>query len=116
MTPNAEARTWTYSILALFAEAVQVGELSTGLDILAGLNESQLVDVINISVTVLDRGMDGQKSPALPLVYQTSAVSPFFPPQSVTFAVTPVPLAASLSLSGTERRMHSSQILHFTRL
>ena len=57
MTAAHEALAWTYTILGMFAEAVQVGELSAGLDTLAGLSDQQRVDVINSGTMLLERGM-----------------------------------------------------------
>jgi hypothetical protein len=54
---SIDALEWTYTIIGTFAEAVQVGELSTGLDILAGLSASQQNYLINVSLMLLDRGM-----------------------------------------------------------
>ena len=57
---DSESIVWTYAILSQFAEAVQVGELSTGLKLLSGLSDPQYVDVVNNSIALIDRGMAGQ--------------------------------------------------------
>ena len=59
MTPTSDAVNWTLAVLGNFAEAVQVGELSAGIGVLFNLSESQRLDVIQISLTLLSDAVDG---------------------------------------------------------
>ncbi|WP_417219581.1 hypothetical protein [Arthrobacter sp.] len=65
MTSTDEMLTGTYVVLADFAEAVQVGELSFGLAILGNLSEQQQGELLNMCIMLLDRAM-ANEIPNLP--------------------------------------------------
>jgi len=59
MNPTNDAVAWSHTVLGIFTESIQVGELSTGLRVLSNLSESQRLDFIEISSTLLSDAMDG---------------------------------------------------------
>lgn len=56
MSEKSDALEWIYTILATFTEAVRASKLSTGLEILAALSDSQRIDLVHVCLMLLDRG------------------------------------------------------------
>jgi hypothetical protein len=59
MNPTNDAVAWSHAMLGIFAGAMQVGELSTGLSVLSNLSESQRIDFIEICSILLSDAMEG---------------------------------------------------------